>query len=179
MLNVFFTFGSAKTCVGDAHIGTVELPLTPFECEWMHNYTPCTSMIVLPSVVCCCPTWQLTVWFSLSVTFIFAFNFLTLFTPEPPNLAAAAEFGPLAENQPKKNSARLTMAFPRCCRKKSRPSSLMPFWWPLPHKIIVLYSVDLTNNLKQPHVFVTQIAFLHISSGLLCAMHYFYGRPIE
>ena len=36
------------------------------------------------------------------MTFIFAFNFLTLFTPEPPNLAAAAEFGPLAENQPKK-----------------------------------------------------------------------------
>ena len=33
--------------------------------------------------------------------------------------------------------------------KKSSPSSLMPFWWvwwPLAHKVIVLYSVDLTNN---------------------------------
>jgi len=27
--------------------------------------------------------------------------------------------------------------------------------------------------------FVTQIACLHISSGVLCAMHYFYGCPIE
>jgi len=36
-----------------------------------------------------------------------------------------------------------------------------------------IYSIDLTNNLKQPRAFVTQIAFLHIFSGLFCAMHYF------
>jgi len=97
----------------------------------------------------------------------------------------AAEFGrhcrilSVSRKSAEKNSARPTMALPRRRRKKSRPSSLMPNWWSLPHKIIVLYIVDLTNNLKQPRAFVTQIVFLHISSGLLCAMHYFYGHPIE
>jgi len=41
----------------------------------------------------------------------------------------------------------------------------------------VLYSIDLTNRLKQPRAFVTN-CILHIASGLLCAMHYFYAAPI-
>jgi len=47
--------------------------------------------------------------------------------PEPPNLAAAAQFWPLADNQPKKIRRGRQWPSRTAAEKKSSPSSLMPF----------------------------------------------------
>jgi len=101
-------------------------------------------------------------------------------TTEPPNLADATEFCQLAENQPKKIRPGRRWRFRTAAEKKISPVNLNAFLMiSSAQNTIVLYSIDLTNNFKQPRALVTQIAFLHISSGLSCAVHYFYGRPIE